>query len=90
MPLLAGSANDEPRITDHYHRLLFYLLTLLFFALGLMSKPMLVTLPFVMLLLDYWPLRRLELNTKLRTQDCSSLCSWRSSHSSPCRRLRAW
>ena len=31
---------------------------LLFFALGLMSKPMLVTLPFVLLLLDYWPLQR--------------------------------
>lgn len=29
------------------------------FTLGLMSKPMLVTLPFVLLLLDYWPLRRL-------------------------------
>ena len=28
------------------------------FALGLMSKPMLVTLPFVLLLLDYWPLGR--------------------------------
>jgi protein O-mannosyl-transferase len=28
------------------------------FALGLMAKPMLVTLPFVLLLLDYWPLRR--------------------------------
>jgi tetratricopeptide (TPR) repeat protein len=36
----------------------FYGLTLLFFALGLMAKPMLVTLPFVMLLLDYWPLQR--------------------------------
>ncbi|MGD0786298.1 MAG: tetratricopeptide repeat protein, partial [Sedimentisphaerales bacterium] len=35
-----------------------YLLTLLFFALGLMAKPMLVTLPFVFLLLDYWPLER--------------------------------
>jgi tetratricopeptide (TPR) repeat protein len=31
---------------------------LIFFALGLMSKPMLVTLPFVLLLLDYWPLKR--------------------------------
>jgi tetratricopeptide (TPR) repeat protein len=31
-----------------------------FFALGLMSKPMVVTLPFVLLLLDYWPLRRSE------------------------------
>jgi len=29
-----------------------------FFACGLMSKPMLVTLPFVLLLLDYWPLAR--------------------------------
>ena len=28
------------------------------FALGLMAKPMLVTLPFVLLLLDYWPLGR--------------------------------
>ena len=35
-----------------------YCFVLLFFALGLMSKPMLVTLPFVLLLLDYWPLRR--------------------------------
>lgn len=37
-----------------------YLLVLFFFALGLMSKPMLVTLPFVLLLLDFWPLRRFE------------------------------
>jgi len=36
-----------------------YLLTLLVFALGLMAKPMLVTLPFVLLLLDYWPLARI-------------------------------
>ncbi len=36
----------------------FYLLSLLFFALGLMSKPMVVTTPFVLLLIDYWPLRR--------------------------------
>jgi predicted negative regulator of RcsB-dependent stress response len=38
----------------------WYWLTLLFFALGLMSKPMLVTLPFVLLLLDYWPLNRVS------------------------------
>ena len=37
-----------------------YLLVLLMFALGLMSKPMLVTLPFVLLLLDYWPLSRIR------------------------------
>jgi flagellar biogenesis protein FliO len=35
-----------------------YSLVLLFFVLGLIAKPMLVTLPFVLLLLDYWPLRR--------------------------------
>ena len=35
-----------------------YGLTFLFFAMGLMAKSMLVTLPFVFLLLDYWPLRR--------------------------------
>lgn len=35
-----------------------YWVVLLFFALGLMAKPMLVTLPFVLLLLDYWPLDR--------------------------------
>jgi hypothetical protein len=38
---------------------LFYALTLLFFALGLMAKPMVVTLPCVLLLLDWWPLGRL-------------------------------
>ena len=57
--------HDRLRSTDHRllitdHRLLFYLLSLSFFALGLMSKPMLVTWPFVMLLLDYWPLRRMQ------------------------------
>jgi tetratricopeptide (TPR) repeat protein len=36
-----------------------YFLALFFFALGLMSKPMLVTLPFVLLLLDFWPLHRM-------------------------------
>jgi tetratricopeptide (TPR) repeat protein len=39
---------------------LFYALALLAFALGLMSKPMLVTGPFVLLLLDVWPLGRVK------------------------------
>ncbi|MDL1966945.1 MAG: tetratricopeptide repeat protein [Deltaproteobacteria bacterium] len=38
-----------------------YLMTLIVFALGLMAKPMLVTLPFVLLLFDYWPLCRFKL-----------------------------
>lgn len=38
-----------------------YAFVLLFFILGLMSKPMVVTLPFALLLLDYWPLRRIEI-----------------------------
>ena len=37
-----------------------YLLVLLSFACGLMSKSMLVTLPFILILLDYWPLHRLR------------------------------
>ena len=39
-----------------------YGLALLFFVLGLLAKPMLVTLPCVLLLLDYWPLKRFSLN----------------------------
>jgi len=36
----------------------WYIASLVLFILGLMSKPMLVTLPFVLLLVDYWPLER--------------------------------
>ncbi|MEE9530429.1 MAG: tetratricopeptide repeat protein [Syntrophobacteria bacterium] len=38
-----------------------YLLIIVSFTLGLMAKPMLVTLPFVLLLLDYWPLGRFKI-----------------------------
>jgi tetratricopeptide (TPR) repeat protein len=41
-------------------KLLFYGLSLCCFVLGLMAKPMLVTLPVIMLLLDFWPLARYE------------------------------
>jgi len=37
-----------------------YLLVLCAFVLALMSKPMVVTLPVIMILLDYWPLKRFE------------------------------
>jgi len=69
------SPNPGSDITQHatrntQHATRYYLLSLSFFILGLMSKPMLVTLPFVLLLLDYWPLRRFErstLNSRLST-----------------------
>jgi tetratricopeptide (TPR) repeat protein len=50
---------ERTRSSEDHGRIWFYLLALTFFALGLLSKPMLVTLPFVLLLLDYWPLRRI-------------------------------
>jgi len=43
-----------------------YLLTLAAFAMGLMSKPTVVTLPFVLLLLDYWPLGRFESEQRVK------------------------
>jgi protein O-mannosyl-transferase len=44
----------------------YYLLSLLFFACGLMSKTMVVSLPLVLLLLDWWPLGRLQGRTLKR------------------------
>ena len=46
----------------------FYIAAVLLFALGLMAKPMLVTLPFVLLLLDCWPLRRKDGPRRLLTE----------------------
>jgi protein O-mannosyl-transferase len=45
----------------HPFSLARYLAIIVLFALGLMAKPMLVTLPFVLLLLDYWPFGRMAL-----------------------------
>ena len=45
-----------------------YLLILVFFALGLISKPMLVTFPFVLLLLDFWPLKRIQFKNNYHLQ----------------------
>src|SRR5262249_17317089 len=46
-----------------------YSLVLVCFALALMSKPMAVTLPFTLLLLDYWPLARLRSSEAENTSD---------------------
>jgi protein O-mannosyl-transferase len=53
-PAKAGIASSmtEPRVGR-------YILVALLFALGLMSKPQIITLPFLLLLWDYWPLQRL-------------------------------
>ncbi|HEV2208529.1 MAG TPA: tetratricopeptide repeat protein [Verrucomicrobiae bacterium] len=52
----SGNANASA-----VHTAGFNLASLILFVFGLLSKPMLVTLPFVLLLLDYWPLERLSL-----------------------------
>jgi protein O-mannosyl-transferase len=50
-----------------------YLAVAVAFTLGLLSKPMLVTLPFVLLVLDYWPLRRIVAGaSNVRTQVLAS------------------
>jgi tetratricopeptide (TPR) repeat protein len=57
-----GEKNDEEKVGTWDLRLgsKLYVLTLVLFALGLMAKPMLVTLPFVLLLMDFWSLERLK------------------------------
>jgi len=55
--LLALHAYDRYGRTGRRY---LYLLVAIFFALGLMAKPQIVTLPFVLLLWDYWPLQRMR------------------------------
>ena len=55
-----------PSAANHTPAAASYLLALLFFACGLMSKSMVVTLPFVLLLLDFWPLQRFNAPTLSR------------------------
>lgn len=65
---VSGVSDPGSRTRRHAPR--WYGLALASFALGLLSKPMIVTWPFVMLLLDFWPLQRVPLNTaqwKLKT-----------------------
>src|SRR5262249_19807894 len=59
LTLLAYHSYVDRRSTQHARP--YYFLALILFALGLLSKPMLVTLPFVLLLLDFWPLERTDL-----------------------------
>ena len=57
-------ANQPP--ANHVSRITHHAPPLLFFALSLMSKPMFVTLPFVLLLLDFWPLGRCSVSAAPR------------------------
>jgi len=45
-----------------------YAIVVVFFVLGLMAKPMLVTVPLVLLLLDYWPLGRISAGASVRSR----------------------
>jgi tetratricopeptide (TPR) repeat protein len=49
-----------------------YLAVALLFAMGLMSKPMVITLPIVLLLLDYWPLGRMHFSANIESRDEAS------------------
>jgi len=53
-----------------------YALVSVLFACGLMAKPMLVTIPFVLLLLDYWPLGRFSQPANAKTQAVVSRKDW--------------
>jgi len=50
----------------------FYAMAVIFFALGLLAKPMLVTLPFTLLLLDFWPMQRFN-NSTVRRLVCEKI-----------------
>ncbi len=50
-----------------FHASFYYFMALFFFACGLMSKPMVVTLPFVLLLVDFWPLNRFPSPCRAKT-----------------------
>jgi tetratricopeptide (TPR) repeat protein len=53
-----------------------YVLTLFLFILGILSKPMLVTVPCLLLLLDYWPLRRLTFSASKPDPTSSLSLGW--------------
>jgi len=58
--LILGAYVHYARATDSRQTVRRYGLLLLLFVLGLLAKPMLITLPFLLLLLDFWPLNRFQ------------------------------
>jgi tetratricopeptide (TPR) repeat protein len=76
LTLLAYSHYARARAADPEQRaphLRWYVIALVMFALGLMSKPMLVTLPFILVLLDFWPLERIRIPLSQSTPRIGSL-----------------
>src|SRR5206468_1418169 len=73
-----ASSIQHPESTSHapalHAPMFWYTLSLFLFALGLMSKPMVVTLPCVLLLIDFWPLQRFQSSTT--RSDLSSSNLW--------------
>ncbi len=65
---LLHSNRDSPAAARAQSPWAFYGLSLFFFGCGLMSKPMLVTLPCLLLLLDFWPLQRFSPVTLLSSR----------------------
>jgi len=63
------------RYTEH-PQVKRYLAVTGFFVMGLMAKPMVVTFPFVLLLLDYWPLKRIQFNPSIKNK---AISAWRPS-----------
>jgi tetratricopeptide (TPR) repeat protein len=60
----ADSSGPLSRSRANCYPFVYYCLSVALFAASLMSKPMLVTFPFILLLLDYWPLHRLKLRNQ--------------------------
>jgi hypothetical protein len=72
LALLAWTEFVGRKNTQNSRAKFFYGATLLAFALALLSKPMAVTLPFVLLLLDFWPLKRMT-DFKFKISELSPL-----------------
>ena len=86
--LAMGSYHAYATANTRSHTL--YLVTLVLFMAGLMAKPMVVTLPFVFLLLDFWPLGRLKLPDGSNPVSIAATCEigspalWTHSKTSAC------
>jgi tetratricopeptide (TPR) repeat protein len=72
LALLAWTEFVERKNAQNSRAKFFYGATLLAFTLALLSKPMAVTLPFVLLLLDFWPLKRMT-DFKFKTPELPPL-----------------